>query len=50
MQPVIGAIPSGLDGSPKTIEAHRIHLQRKLRLDNLAAPTRDAIQHGLTTV
>jgi DNA-binding NarL/FixJ family response regulator len=36
--------------SPKTIETHRVHLQRKLRLDNLAALTRYAIQHGLTTV
>jgi DNA-binding NarL/FixJ family response regulator len=41
------AIALQLKVSPKTIESHRIHILRKLRLGNAAALARYAIQHGL---
>lgn len=34
--------------SPKTVETHRSHLMRKLRIDSVAGLTRYAIRHGLT--
>ena len=34
--------------SPKTVETHRQHIMRKLRIDSVAALTRYAIRHGLT--
>jgi two-component system response regulator NreC len=40
-------IGSRLALSPKTIEAHRIHLMRKLQLGSIADLTRFAIRHGL---
>jgi two-component system response regulator NreC len=36
--------------SSKTIEAHRLQIKRKLRLDSLAELTKYAIREGLTTV
>jgi DNA-binding NarL/FixJ family response regulator len=42
-------IAGSLDISPKTVETHRIHLMRKLGIDNIAALTRYAIRHGLTS-
>jgi DNA-binding NarL/FixJ family response regulator len=36
--------------SPKTVETHRNHIMRKLRLDNLANLTYYAIRHGLRPV
>ena len=35
--------------SPKTVETHRQHILRKLGIGNVAALTRYAIRHGLTT-
>jgi DNA-binding NarL/FixJ family response regulator len=36
--------------SPKTVETHRQHIQRKLGTSSVAFLTRYAIRHGLTTV
>jgi two-component system, NarL family, response regulator NreC len=44
------AIALQLELSPKTVETHRAHIMHKLRLDNLAALTRYAIQRGLTPI
>jgi two-component system, NarL family, response regulator NreC len=44
------AIALQLAVSPKTVETHRSHILQKLRLNNVAALTRYAIQHGLTPV
>lgn len=41
-------IADSLDISPKTVETHRIHIMRKLGIDNIAALTRYAIRHGVT--
>lgn len=35
--------------SPKTVEAHRLHIMDKLNIDNLAQLTKYAIQQGLTS-
>ena len=35
--------------SPKTVETHRQHIMRKLRVNSVAVLTRYAIRHGLTT-
>lgn len=35
--------------SPKTVETHRQHIMRKLRVNNLAALTRYAIRHNLAS-
>lgn len=42
-------IAGALAISPKTVETHRIHLMRKLGIDNVVALTRYAIRHGLTS-
>ena len=34
--------------SPKTVEAHRLHIMSKLKIDNVAQLTKYAIQEGLT--
>lgn len=34
--------------SPKTVETHRSHIMRKLRIDSVVGLTRYAIRHGLT--
>jgi DNA-binding NarL/FixJ family response regulator len=44
------AIAMNLQISPKTVEAHRRHLMRKLGLDNIAALTHYAIYHGLIPI
>ena len=41
------SIAALLQISPKTVETHRQHILRKLRLDNLASLTCYAIRHGL---
>ncbi len=43
-------LASFLQISPKTVEAHRQHIMRKLGLDNVAGLTRYAIRHGLTRI
>ena len=35
--------------SPKTVEAHRLHVMEKLDIDNIAQLTKYAIQEGLTS-
>jgi DNA-binding CsgD family transcriptional regulator len=35
--------------SPKTVEAHRLKVMRKLDIDNIAQLTKYAIQEGLTS-
>jgi DNA-binding NarL/FixJ family response regulator len=35
--------------SPKTVEAHRLHVMEKLEIDNIAQLTKYAIQEGLTS-
>ena len=35
--------------SPKTVEAHRLHVMEKLEIDNVAQLTKYAIQEGLTS-
>lgn len=36
--------------SPKTVEAHRLNLMEKLKIDNIAQLTKYAVQQGLTTL
>ncbi len=43
------SIAALLSISPKTVETHRSHLMWKLGLEGVAALTRYAIRHGLTT-
>ncbi len=35
--------------TPTTVEGHRLHLMHKLEIDNVAQPTKYAIQEGLTS-
>ena len=44
------AIALELKISPKTVETHRQHIMRKLRLDNVANLTYYAIRHGLRPI
>lgn len=44
------AIAFRLQISPKTVETHRIHIMRKLRINNIASLTHYAIQHGLIQI
>lgn len=44
------AIASDLGLSAKTVETHRLNIQRKLHMDNAVLLTRYAIQHGLVSL
>ncbi len=35
--------------SPKTVETHRVHIMKKLKIDNIAQLTKYAIREGLTS-
>ena len=45
-----GRIAAALSASPKTIDTHRSHIVKKLRLRNNSDITRFAIEHGLMPV